>query len=846
MSASEKIQIIIDATGEGAKRALHSVGDAFESGLGHKARAAGIAVGTAMVAAGAAMAAFTIKAVADTTEYAESIDKAAKTTGMATDELQKLKYAADQEHTSFEALNGGLKFLAKNMEAGKEGFAQMGIEVRNADGSLKGVGDVLPQVADYFKNCTNDTEKTALALQVFGKSGTDLIPFLEQGSAEIGRLGEEAEGLGIVMSGDSISAFEKYGDQVDKMKKSLQGVKITVAESVLPAFSDVTTGITDMFTSLTESGTLDQIFGTVGGVIADLLPTLETVFDLVGEVLGALAPVLSNVLGRLGEIFEKMADALIDSGMLDTIAEMTDLLAEMFLDVLEASLPLVTAGFGLLAGALDILQPVLAGVTGGVGALAGLIEAIPGWLTLVVGGVAALAVAFPGLLTVTGLAQVAVLGLGSAMTSLAAHPLIIGIGVAVGIGYLISQFMDLKGTVEDTKKTIDAFLAGFKTADEILPDYVFSVETIAGALERLGYETDNASLRMQGALTDIWTGAQAAAANLQPIPVLIAGAFSQTVPEFKTAGTNAILGYISSIAQQTGMGVTTAGDFANQVFTGLTSRDADARSAATVQMQGLLQILVDAGALNGGAAAEISNALAGGLSSQYQTIRSDLSSQINLMLGQLVDQEVMTQAEADRIGQKYKDGLTHYNPEIRQQYADLFMKIINDLVEHGTLSEDGAKQAAQMLKSGLTLTDEDQTEITQPLVELRAEMERIFSHPIYGRIIISTEGFGGVPERHSGGLILHAGGGIPIAHEGLLIGNRMKSDERLILAQTEEYMMQRSAVRKYGTGFMADVNAGRYQANDNRKSISQTIYQEIHNDVDMDRAFTQLAWRCLG
>jgi len=731
MSATEKIQIVIDATGEGAKRALHSVGDAFTTGLGHKAKLAGAMVGASMVAAGAALAAFTIKAVADTTEYAESIDKAAKTTGIAAEELQKLKYAADQEHTSFEALNGGLKFLAKNMEAGKDAFAEIGISTTDASGQLRNTGDVLLELSDYFKNSTNDVEKQALALKLFGKSGSDLIPFLEQGSAEIARLGEEAEGLGIVLSGDAISAFEAYGDQVDKMKKSFEGVKMSVATAVLPAFSDVSAGITDMFVSLQESGSLDAIFGTVGGVIADLLPTLQTVFDLVGSVLDALAPMLSDVLGRLGEIFSQLVGYIMDSGMIEALAEVSSQLTDYILRALENMLPSIENIVEISATWAELMAPVVDVILAIANAVMGILGEAMNFVTGLIDGfldklsgknpfeealeksekaVDRLAGSWDSLTIAERKAELSALSFGISQAEAA--------GDTAAVEYLTEKYDELSGMLNSNAGDVDSWQASF-----------------SDALERAATMTDTDLAQM---LTTFETLGGSMVKEGRDIPAKILKAFQSDLPQSNEILRATLAGAITEISTTVGLTTAQAGLMAT-ALTGILDK-------------------------YGGDLTQMTDA-------DYQAI-ADLS-------GTSVEQVKET---------------------------------INTLAGTATTTMDNLSIHAQTTHDRIVAA---------------------FSEPVYQYIESIFHGPGEPDSEHTGGLIRHAGGEIPVAHAGLLVG-RMKSDERLILAQTEEYMMQRSAVRKYGTGFMADVNAGRYQPGGGGKSfnINGPIYLTLENVTD--------------
>ena len=60
--------------------------------------------------------------------------------------------------------------------------------------------DVLIQVSDAFAKSRDGAAKTAIAMQLFGRAGADLIPFLDQGSQNIDALTKKAQELGLVLN----------------------------------------------------------------------------------------------------------------------------------------------------------------------------------------------------------------------------------------------------------------------------------------------------------------------------------------------------------------------------------------------------------------------------------------------------------------------------------------------------------------------------------------------------------------------------------------------------------------------------------------------------------------------
>jgi len=360
-----RIEVVIDGTTKGLHSALNKAGQSLKT--------FGKVAGVAAVAGVTALTAATMKAVRSTTDYALQVDRMAKTTGMAAEEIQKLGYAALQEHTSMDTLEKSVAILSKNMLEASEGAAEykdafdaMGIAVTDANGQLKNTGDVLMEMADYMQQETDDTKKAALAKQLLGRSGAEMVPFLEQGSAAIKEMGEEAERLGIVLTQDNIVAFKQYQDSVDRMKQSFAGIKMQVATSVLPAFQGITDAVTEMFVGFQESGVLEEIFTNLGGIIESLIPTLEAVFEALGEIFEAFGPVVTEVLARLGEIFAELMRMIVDSGLLDVIAEMVSLLADSLLDAIEGLMPLIEEAFGLFAGLLNTILPLVTELIDGI------------------------------------------------------------------------------------------------------------------------------------------------------------------------------------------------------------------------------------------------------------------------------------------------------------------------------------------------------------------------------------------------------------------------------------------------------------------------------------------------
>jgi lambda family phage tail tape measure protein len=170
----------------------------------------------------------------------DQLFKMSQKVGIATDELSKLQYAAKLSDVDTQALQGGLVKLSKGMSeaAMKTGsaynaFQAMGLSVRNADGSLKSSGQMLAEVADKFTGYEDSAEKAALAVAIFGRSGADLIPLLNQGATGLKEAGDEAYRFGAVVMPEAAKQAEIFNDNMSRLGTVIGGVGKSIANELL-------------------------------------------------------------------------------------------------------------------------------------------------------------------------------------------------------------------------------------------------------------------------------------------------------------------------------------------------------------------------------------------------------------------------------------------------------------------------------------------------------------------------------------------------------------------------------------------------------------------------------------
>jgi len=233
-----KIEVIIGARDE-TGTALSSVEQKLQSVADNWKR-----VGKQMMLVGGVGTTAMVGIIKSTTDFGNAIDKMRKQTGMTGEEIIKLRYAAEQEHASFEELTKSIPILTKYMQYAAEGmdtykreFDRMGISVVDGEGNLRSAYEVLLDMADWMADeGVNENEKLATAMALLGRRGAGLVPFLKLGREEIARLGEEGFKLR-GMTEKQISEFEAFGDEIYKMQETLAGLKDQIAIALLPMIS---------------------------------------------------------------------------------------------------------------------------------------------------------------------------------------------------------------------------------------------------------------------------------------------------------------------------------------------------------------------------------------------------------------------------------------------------------------------------------------------------------------------------------------------------------------------------------------------------------------------------------
>ena len=206
--------------------------------------AAKLAVGVfAAIKAGGAVGGL----ISDVTALGDSLDKLSQRLGVTPDSLQRIQHAANLSGVSIGEMQSGLMQLqrqsyqaARGSKEAEEGFARLGVSVRDSQGKFKDAETLLGEVADGLNRIPDETERTALAMTLLGRGGAAMKPMLNQGSKGIREMGDEVEALGAKMSSEAIANAVALTDNLARVGQVTQGLKNVIGNELIPIINSVT------------------------------------------------------------------------------------------------------------------------------------------------------------------------------------------------------------------------------------------------------------------------------------------------------------------------------------------------------------------------------------------------------------------------------------------------------------------------------------------------------------------------------------------------------------------------------------------------------------------------------
>jgi hypothetical protein len=205
-----------------------------------------LGIGAALGAYAAGIAAV----MSSTANAASAARRSAQETGTTTDAIQELHFAAEASGMSADSLDHALMRLSRTAYEASHGSAearrtlwQLGVSAYDSTGQLRTTDDMLLQMSRRFSTMPDGMRKTAMAQKVFGRSGAELIPFLNKGAEGIDELRVKAREYGVVLDTDTIAAAKEWKLANHELEASLTGLKYEIGGPLLKGVGELAKAI---------------------------------------------------------------------------------------------------------------------------------------------------------------------------------------------------------------------------------------------------------------------------------------------------------------------------------------------------------------------------------------------------------------------------------------------------------------------------------------------------------------------------------------------------------------------------------------------------------------------------
>jgi hypothetical protein len=202
-------------------------------------------MGTAFAVAGAAIVGSLTLMAKEAANYGDAIRDAAIRTNTTTEEMAAFSYLAQQSGTSVEALQRGLIILSRNAAAGADSFKRLGVDTKDSNGNLKSSKDLFGEVSQRLSMMADGTQKTALILSLFGRSGAELTEVLNGGKAALDGATAATVRFGTAIGQDAADQADKFNDTLNDMSQAQLGLSLAIGKVLLPVMTDLATSISN-------------------------------------------------------------------------------------------------------------------------------------------------------------------------------------------------------------------------------------------------------------------------------------------------------------------------------------------------------------------------------------------------------------------------------------------------------------------------------------------------------------------------------------------------------------------------------------------------------------------------
>lgn len=239
------------------------------------------AMSMAATAALGGMVALAVKAGQQADEWATMSQQL----GLSTETLQKFQYASERIDVGMNDITSAITRMTGSLSTSSGIYDQIGVKVKDQNGHLRDTESIFWDVVEALSNIDNETERDAAAMKIFGRNAKELAGIIDDGGEKMRALGDEAEGLGLIVSEEDIAKLNEFNDLLDGMKAMIQAALVEVALPIVEALQPMIAG-------------LAAVIKVVAQALANMNPIIVKIAGVILVIMAAISP-LAGAIGRV-------------------------------------------------------------------------------------------------------------------------------------------------------------------------------------------------------------------------------------------------------------------------------------------------------------------------------------------------------------------------------------------------------------------------------------------------------------------------------------------------------------------------------------------------------------------
>lgn len=233
--------------------------------------------------------------IKSTADYTDRIDKQSQKIGLSKRAYQEWDFILSDLGANVDGLQLGLKTLSTAMDEANGGnkeysemFRRLGVNIVDTNGKLKDQETIFNEVFSALAGMESQTERTAIASRLLGRSATELAPALNAGADEIEFLKNRAYELNTVLDDTTIAIGVNFGDQVGRMKRALQTASARAIAPFMDDLANLATKFSDetipalenfMTTAVKVGLSIPPVFAFMKAVVVQVLKEIGEALD---------------------------------------------------------------------------------------------------------------------------------------------------------------------------------------------------------------------------------------------------------------------------------------------------------------------------------------------------------------------------------------------------------------------------------------------------------------------------------------------------------------------------------------------------------------------------------------